>query len=112
MPVLKKAPSLSTLFEHRNLDEDQSSSGIESDTNSSHESDHKTNATILQKTMQHENFQIYLKILAKYEQEFQKLYKITKTKKSTIRFSLQLRPSMLFYRITKLSIIMGKLSNL
>ena len=73
MPVLKKAPSLSTLFEPRNLDEDQSSSGIESDTNSSHESEHKANATILQKTMQHENFQIYLKILAKYEQEFQKI---------------------------------------
>ena len=73
MPALKKAPSLSTLFEPRNLDEDQSSSGIESDTNSSHESEHKANATILQKTMQHENFQIYLKILAKYEQEFQKI---------------------------------------
>lgn len=73
MPVLKTAPSLLTLFEHRDLSEEQSSTSVDSDTNSSNESEHKTSASILQKTMQHENFQIYLKILAKYEQEFQKI---------------------------------------
>lgn len=70
---LLRSTSLSTLFESRAQGDESPHDEISSGLSDHNEEDETVSAKVLQQTMKHENFQIYLQILAKYEKEFQKI---------------------------------------